>query len=483
MSGQAGLHDQHPHRSCCLNRDQEAGPPWRALPVLLVGALLPVLDAFIVNVALATIGHRMHAGSAELELVVSGYGVAYACSLVAGGRLGDRFGRRRLFMIGMAAFTLCSVACGLAPTAAVLVVFRIAQGMAASLMFPQVIAAIQAGFTGADRQRALGYFGATIGIAGVLGQVLGGALLSADIAGLSWRVVFLVNVPVGIVTLAVCRRTVPESRLQKAIPVDVRGASSLAVVIALVLLPLTLGRSTGWPLWTWLSFAAAVPAGIGFVASQRRAERAGRVPLLPPSLLAIPAARIGLAMTVLFTVCLGGFLFSLSVILQFGHGFSPIASGLTMGPCALAFFGVSLTIRRLQARFGARLLVGGALLFALGLIGFAAVAASTGDVLTGPEAAAPLVIAGLGWAAVLVPLMGVVLGGLPAERAGLAGGVLSTAVQIGLAVGASVLGTVVFSVAGGHPDASSWRAVVLVVVGIECVLALATAACARRLAR
>jgi len=255
------------------------------------------------------------------------------------------------------------------------------------------------------------------------------------------------------------------------------------VVIALVLLPLTLGRATGWPLWTWLSFAAAVPAGVGFVASQRRAERAGRVPLLPPSLLAIPAARIGLAMTVLFTVCLGGFLFSLSVILQFGHGFSPIASGLTMGPCALAFFGVSLMIRRLQARFGAQLLVGGALLFALGLIGFAAMAALTGDALTGPEAAAPLVIAGLGWAAVLVPLMGVVLGGLPAERAGLAGGVLSTAVQIGLAVGASVLGTVVFSVAGGGPDASSWRTVVLVVVGIECVLALATAACARRLAR
>src|SRR5262249_17772596 len=159
---------------------------------------LPILDAFIVNVGLATIGQRLRAGPGALELTVSGYGVAYACALVLGGRLGDRFGRRRLFVAGLAAFTGASTACGLAPTVEALIGSGSGQGLAAALMFPQVLASIQASFTGPDRQRALAGFGAVAGAGGAVGQLLGGALLAADVGGLSWRPLFLVNLPVGV---------------------------------------------------------------------------------------------------------------------------------------------------------------------------------------------------------------------------------------------------------------------------------------------
>jgi MFS family permease len=456
-------------------------PPWRALPVLLAGAFLPVLDAFIVNVALATMGRSLHAGPAELELTVSGYGVAYACALVAGGRLGDRFGRRTLFLSGMVAFTLCSVACGFAPSAPALIVFRVFQGLAAAMMFPQVLATIQASFAGNDRQRAIGFFGATVGAAGAVGQIVGGTLLSANLFGSSWRPIFLVNLPIGIVALLIGRRTVPQTVASAAARVDVRGATGLATVIALVLLPLTVGRASGWPLWTWICLAAAVPAGIAFVASQYREERLGRLPLLPPSLLGLPLARLALATIALFGTCVGGFLFTLSIILQVGHDYSPLKAGLTMGPCALAFFAIALSARRLTARFGVTVLIVGALVFAAGLAVFGVVASTSGATLSAVAAAAPLIVVGLGWGAVMVPLVGLVLAGLPVERAGLAGGVLSTALQIGLATGASVLGTVVFSIVGSHATTKSWQHATVAAVVVDCGLALATAVFSYRL--
>jgi EmrB/QacA subfamily drug resistance transporter len=464
-------------------RPAQPRPPWRALPVLLVGAFLPVLDAFIVNVALATIGRDLHAGPAELELTVSGYGVAYACSLVAGGRLGDRLGRRRVFLAGMAAFTAASVLCGVAPSASLLIVFRVLQGGAAALMFPQVLAAIQAGFDGPDRQRALGFLGAVVGAAGAVGQIVGGTLLAADIAGMGWRPIFLVNVPIGVGALLVGRRMLPESRTPTAPAIDAVGGFSLAATIALVLLPLTLGRASGWPAWTWVSLAAAPFAGAFFVASQRRFERSGRVPLVPLSLIEVRYARLGLTAMLLFATCVGGFLFSLTMVLQAGHGYSALKSGMTMVPSAVAFFLMALVTRRLTARFGDRLVAGGAVVFALGLAGFAAVVAASGAQLDAVAASLPLIVLGLGWAAAMVPLMGVVMAGLPAQRAGLAGGVLSTALQVGLASGASIVGSVLFSVAGSGADVGRWRDATVVMTVVETALALATAVTVWRLRR
>ncbi|NUS73275.1 MAG: MFS transporter [Corynebacteriales bacterium] len=453
--------------------------PWRALPLLLIGAFLPMLDAFIVNVALTSIGSSLHASSAALELTVAGYGLAYACTLVAGGRLGDKFGRRRLFLIGMAGFTITSAACGLAPGIGVLIAFRILQGFTAALMYPQVLGAIQAGFSGADRQKAVAAFGATAGASAAIGQLLGGVLLSADLWG-GWRPLFLINVPIGIVGFILSIRMIPETKAEKSAPIDVRGGIGLAATISLLLIPLTFGRTSGWPLWAWLSLAAVVPVGAIFIAAQRRMENAGRTPLLPPSLLRIHLARQALIALALFATCIGGFLFTMTLILQVGHGFSPIEAGLTMAPCTLSFFGMALYAGKLTARFGAKFLVASATVFAGGVALFGAIAAAAGSSLTVVEAAAPLAIVGFGWAGALLPLIGYTLTGLPANRAGLAGGVLSTTMQVSLALGAAALGSLIYMVVGSHPDAMAWRTGTLVVVGVETTLALATAfACSR----
>ncbi len=453
--------------------------PWRALPVLLLGAFLPILDAFIVNVGLATIERTLHASAAELELTVSGYGVAYACSLVLGGRLGDRYGRRRLFMLGLAAFTAASAGCGFAPGIVALLAFRLLQGFAAALMFPQVLGSIQAGFEGADRRRALGWFGAMAGAGGAVGQLVGGALLAANIGGLSWRPLFLVNVPIGVLALILSPRLIPETRAAVAAPLDLPGAALLATVIALLLLPLTLGRADGWPLWTWLSLAALAPAAAGFVAVQLRKERRGGTPLLPPSLLRIPAARRALLACLAFACCIGGLLFTTSMTLQVAYSFGALRAGLTMGPCAVVFLLVSLRVGGWVARYGARVLVLGALIFASGVAAFATVATAA-PVLHQGLAALALAVVGAGWAMVLSPVIGYSLAGLPADRAGLAGGVLSTALQVGLAVGASVVGSLLFAVAGTHPDVHAWHRAILVALLAEIGLALATAvACAR----
>lgn len=245
---------------------------------VLLAAALPLIDFFIVNVALPTIGADLSASESVLELVVAGYGLSYAVLLVLGGRLGDLFGRRRLFLGGMLAFGLTSLACGLAPTAWTLVAARVAQGAASAAMLPQVLATIQSATAGPRRARAMGLYGATAGLAMVAGQILGGVLVAADIAGTSWRAAFLVNVPVVLLGLFLAARTVPETRSPRPEPVDGPGTVLLAATLLALLAPLTEGRAAGWPLWTWLSLAAFPFLAWAFFAVELRADRGGRTP-------------------------------------------------------------------------------------------------------------------------------------------------------------------------------------------------------------
>jgi MFS family permease len=209
----------------------------RALALVLMGFILSVLDFFIVNVALPTMGRDLHASVTSLELVVSGYGITYALLLVLGGRLGDAVGRRRLFLGGMAAFTLTSLMCGVAPTATVLIAARAMQGSAAAFMVPQVLATIQATTAGPARARAVGFYSAAAGLAMVAGQLLGGAIVSADIAGTGWRGIFLVNVPIGAVVFTLARRAVPENRSDNPAPIDAVGTLLLATTLVCLLVP------------------------------------------------------------------------------------------------------------------------------------------------------------------------------------------------------------------------------------------------------
>ncbi|MFD5872994.1 MFS transporter [Streptomyces sp. NPDC060322] len=440
---------------------------------VLLGAALPLIDFFIVNVALPTIDHDLAAGPALLELVVAGYGLAYAVLLVLGGRLGDMAGRRRLFLIGMAGFGLTSLACGLAPDAWTLVGARVAQGAAAALMLPQVLATIQAATAGHRRARAMSLYGATAGLSMVAGQILGGVLVSAaplsSVFGESagWRSVFLVNVPVAVVGLFLAARTVPESRSDRPAPVDVPGTLLLALSLVTLLAPLTEGRAAGWPLWTWVSLGLFPFAAVAFYRVERRADARGRTPLVPPSLLRLESLRRGLALVVPFSVGFGGFMFVIAVALQQGLGMGPAAAGLSLAPMAAAFFAASLAGPRLVRRFGSRVVTAGGLIQGVGVT-VLALTVWRGWPDLGLMGLLPgVALAGLGQGLQLPVLFRIVLSDVPADRAGVGGGVMTTTQQAALALGVATLGTLFLALA---PDGMRDALIVTLLVQLAAVV-------------
>ncbi|MFJ8659032.1 MFS transporter [Streptomyces sp. NPDC093795] len=448
---------------------------------VLLGASLPLIDFSVVNVALPSIDHDLAAGPALLELVVAGYGLSYAVLLVLGGRLGDLAGRRRLFLAGMAAFGLTSLACGLAPDAWTLVAARVAQGAAAALMLPQVLATIHSSTSGPRRAKALSLYGATVGLSMMVGQILGGVLVTADLAGSGWRSVFLVNVPVAVAGLVLALRTVPETRSERPAPVDVPGTLLLGLALLALLVPLTEGRAAGWPLWTWLALAVFPFAVWAFWRVELRADRAGRTPLVPPSLLDLVSLRRGLVLILPLAMGFGGFVFVIAVALQQGLGLSAVVSGLALAPMAVAFFAASLAGPRLVRRWGTRVVAAGGLVQALG-IGLLAVTVwrawpdlSVWLLLPG------MAVAGLGQGLQLPVLFRVVLSEVPPERAGVGSGVMVTAQQSALALGVATLGSLFLSLAASAPAGSGTALTVTLLV--QLALILLTAALSLRLPR
>ncbi|WP_431678441.1 MFS transporter [Kitasatospora sp. KL5] len=417
------------------------------LVTVLLGAFLPMLDFFIVNVALPTIDHDLAAGPAVLELVAAGYGIAFAVLLVLGGRLGDALGRRRLFVAGAAAFALTSLACGLAPTAWTLVAARVAQGASAALLLPQVLATITATSGGAQRARALSIYGAVGGISVVIGQVLGGMLVSADLFGTGWRAVFLLNVPFALLTALLAVRYVPETRAPHAAGVDMPGTALLTAALLALFVPLMEGRAVGWPLWTWLLLGAFPLLAAAFLVVERRAEEMGRTPLVPLSLLHIPEMRRGLAIALPYFTGFGGFMFVVAILLQHGLRLDPVAAGWALVPMAVGYFVASLSGPRLTGRYGSRIITAGAVVQGLGLITLVATVLADWTHFSPLRMLPGVALAGIGQGLVGTPLFRVVLSKVPAERAGVGSGVLATTQQSSLALGVATLGTLFLSVA------------------------------------
>ncbi|CAG7628321.1 putative transport protein [Actinacidiphila bryophytorum] len=437
-----------------------AAPALSALGLLtvLLGAALPMVDFFIVNVALPTIDRDLDAGPAVLEMVVAGYGVAYAVLLVLGGRLGDLFGRRNLFLWGLGLFAATSLACGLAPTAWTLVAARVAQGAASALLLPQALATIQAATSGSSRGKALSYYGATAGVASVVGQVLGGVLVSADLAGSGWRAIFLVNVPVAAVALALALKSVPETRSANPARIDRAGTVLLALTLITLLLPLTEGRAAGWPLWSWVLLALSPFAAAAFVAVERHGERTGGNPLLPPSLVRIHSVRSGLLLIVPFCLGFGGFMFVLAVAMQDGLHLGALAAGAALAPLCAAFFAASLLGPRMVARHGRRVVTAGSLVQAVGLAALAATFfwgwPHVGILTLAPSMA----VLGFGQGFVLPVVFRIVLSEVPAAQAGVGSGAMATTQQSSLALGVATLGTLflTLSTSIGVRDALVW---------------------------
>lgn len=449
------------------------------LITVLLGAALPVIDFFIINVALPTIHTDLNASTATLELVVAAYGIAYALLLVVGGRLGDAFGRRRLFMLGLTAFTLTSLACGIAPTAETLVIARALQGASAALMLPQVLSTIQATTSGERRSRALGLYGATGGVSTVVGQLLGGALVAANIAGTSWRPIFLVNVPIGIIGLLLARKHLPETRSVNPMGVDRWGTVLLGVSLLTLLVPMMEGRALGWPAWCWVLLGIFPFAMAAFVRVERNLERAGGVPLLPPSVMRMPSMRRGLALAAPFFTGFGGFMFVYAMTLQDGLHLGPLGSGLALTPMAIGFFSISLMSSRLVARFGQRVVLVGAVVQLLGIAVLAGTSLIAWPDLTPLELAPGMLLLGIGQGLAMTTLFRIVLSRVPSDRAGVGSGVLTTTQQTFLALGVATLGSLFASLSA--PDSLGLRDAFVLVLAVQAVLTVIVSVMAPRL--
>src|SRR5215472_4507616 len=441
------------------------GPPqrWAAAAVLMVGALMDLIDVTIVNVALPTIRRDLQASATQLEWVVSGYLLAFAASLIIAGSMGDRFGRKRLFLAGVAVFGAAGLAAGLSGTAAELIAARVVQGVSAASMAPQVLATFRVIFSGRERGKAFALYGALAGVASAIGLVLGGALTDANVFGWSWRAVFFVNVPVALLALSAGSRLVPEIRDPAAGRPNLPAGAVLAAGLVAVVYPLLEGRQYGWPAWMWPLMAAGVAAVVALAAREARnragsgpAVAGGLAPLLRPWLFRIPAFAAGLGVLLAFGAGLQGFFLIFALWLQAGEHFSPLKAGLTALALSVGCFLWAPAAIPLAQRYGRRVLAVGGLLMAAGTVGVLAVVSHVGMGGSPWPVVPGLVVAGAGLALLVIPLANVVLAAVPAETAGGASGLFSTAQQLGGAVGAALLGTVFFDwVASGHTFAAA----------------------------
>jgi EmrB/QacA subfamily drug resistance transporter len=419
---------------------------WATLPVVLAGTFMVVLDFFIVNVALPSMQADLHAGAGAIEWVVAGYGLTFATLLITAGRLGDQLGRRRLFSIGLALFTVASAACGLADGPGELIAARALQGAAAALLSTNVLSIINVTFAGQERVRALGIYGTVLGLAAAGGQLIGGVLVQADVAGLGWRSIFLINVPIGIAALVAAPRYVEESRADGGGRLDPVGTGLITVALVAIVLPLIEGRQHGWPLWTWLSLAAAPLVLAAFALQQRRLHARGGAPLLDPALFRERAFTAGLLTQLAFWCGQASFFLVFALYLQQGRGLDALQAGLVFTILAVAYLAASVRAPELSAKLGRRVVALGALALAGGHALLAAAVAS-GAALIGLTPALLLIGAGMGL--VITPLTATVMAGVEPRQAGAAAGALSTMQQVGNAIGVALTGVIFFGAVHG----------------------------------
>jgi EmrB/QacA subfamily drug resistance transporter len=403
-----------------------------------------VLDFFIVNVALPSMQSDLGASNTAVEWVVAGYALTSAIFVITAGRLGDRFGRRRMFSVGLAVFTLASAACGAAGTPLELVLARLLQGVGAALLTPNVLSLIGVLYSGPDRVRALSVYGTVMGLAAVGGQLIGGALIAADPAGLSWRTCFLINLPIGIAALVLAPRVIPESRQSVAPGLDRIGTVLATAGLTAVVLPLLEGRQHGWPVWTWVSLALAPVLVAAFVAHQRRLSRDGGSPLIDTALFRERSFSAGLLTQLSFWAGQASFFVVLALYLQNGRGLRPLPAGLVFTILAAAYVVASMRAPALCARYGRGVIAAGALVLACG---HGLLVAAVADIGVGGSLVAVvpgLVLVGAGMGLVLAPLASTIMQSLEPERAGAASGMLTTMQNVGNAIGVAVTGVIFF---------------------------------------
>ena len=420
-----------------------------ALVVMLTGIFVTIMDTSIVNVAIPSIQSTLGASFAEAELVVAGYAFTFAVGLITGGRLGDIFGQRRMFLIGFAAFTLASALCGLAPWPTVLVISRLLQGISAAILSPQVFALLRVTFAeGRERSMAFAAMGVVIGLVGyVVGQILGGVLVQADLFGLSWRTVFLVNIPIGIGSLTVAPFVLEKSKRNAQQRLDLTGAALSTIGLSLLMVPLIEGPELRWPTWSLAMLAASAPM-LAVCYLHQRWKSARRIkPLLDTDLFNDRAFVMGTLAVLVFWATNTPFGFSFTLLVQIGYGLSPLSSALCLACLGAAFGVTSLFVGRLARRGVRRILIIGVVIDLAGML-LALVTCWLSAPLEPVYLLPSLLIVGAGYGFFMTPILNAVLSGIEDRHVGAASGVLTMMQRGGNALGVAVLGVPFFTVLG-----------------------------------
>jgi MFS family permease len=438
----------------------------------LLGALfLGNVDVAIANVAGPSISADLHASGGELQLIVSGYTLAYAVLLVTSARLGEARGYRGMFLVGLGGFTVASLACGLAPSAPVLVIARIAAGAAAALMVAQVLTGVQLGFGGRARARALGLYSVVLSAGAVAGQSMGGLLISADVLGSTWRPAFLVNVPAGVVLSWMAWRYLPTGS-RRPQRLDLAGVAVFSAAMLLLVLPLVFGREAGWPTWAWLSLAMSLPAFAALWMVERKVSARGGQPLVDPRLIARPAIGWGLASQAMSTATYFAVLFILALYLQQGLGRSAAYSGLALVSWVAAFGIPGPILSRLPARVRVLAAPAGSVILAAAFLALAA-SLSTGDI-GGGRLMILLGVAGLGLGTAFTGMLSHLTSSVSGDYAAAISGLFNTSSRAGGVVGTAAFGTVYLALVHDSGAAHGFATVNLALA----VTALAAAAMA-----
>jgi EmrB/QacA subfamily drug resistance transporter len=440
---------------------------WLAFGTVITAAVMDLLDSTIAQVAAPTIRRSLGGSYAIIEWVTASYTLAMAVGLLTGGRLGDLYGRRRMLLIGMGGFVAASAACAAAGSAAELIAARAGQGLLGAIMLPQVFGLIRDLFEEHEMGKAFTVYGPVMGLSAMLGPIASGGLISLNVFGSSWRMIFLVNVPVGLAALAIGAKVLPAgvTSAPASTPapastsagsrrrLDLPGAFLAGLAMFLIVYPLAQGRDLGWPGWLFGMLAASVLvlAGLGWYQVRRRGSGS---PLIEVSVFTHRSYTMGIVFSIVYIASLGGIVMIFNVFLQNGLGFTPWHSAVTTAPWAAGAFVGSAVGGMTMGKLGRRVLHTGLVVQAAGLVGIYLVlhqSVSTLDLLV------PMIIGGLGMGMVFVPLFDIVMAGVRPQEMGSASGILQTVNALGVSLGVAGIGAIFFAIHGYVP-AARWTA-------------------------
>ncbi|MFD6185097.1 MFS transporter [Streptomyces goshikiensis] len=427
-----------------------ASPPadrrrWLALAIVMTAAFMDLVDVTIVNIAIPSMRQDLGASTSAIQWITAGYALAFAAGLITGGRLGDIYGRKRLFLIGIAGFTAASLLCGVAANPAMLVTSRILQGGMAALMVPQVLAIVHVTFPPHERGKVFGMFGAIVGLGAVSGPMLGALLTEWNILGLEWRPIFLINLPVGIAGVLLGRKFITESKAPDALRLDLVGVVLATLALVMLIFPLTQGRENDWPVWGFALMIGSPFVFAAFIAYEKYKIRKDGSPLVELSLFKVKSFAGGIAVQLTFGIATGIFFLVWTLYMQMGLGWSALRAGTTGIPFSVAVsVAAGMSVQKLVPRFGRKVLQAGALTMAAGLLLYIWESDHYGMEIASWQMALPLIVMGVGMGLIVAPLTDTVLSEVPPRHAGSASGLINTTGQMGNALGLGLTSVVYF---------------------------------------